>query len=99
VAGELTGCDTVEPPLLRGAPVQVDAVDVGGHEEQVRARVFGERRAGQVLVDDGFGGDRLAGGRGGVDRGETSSDCADDHGSVVKQPGDGLDLQDLLGFG
>ena len=99
ITGEFTGCDAVEPPLLRRAPVEVDAVDVGGHEEQVRAYVLGEHLAGQVLVDDGFGVGQDARCRGGADRGNASAACADDHGPVVKQPGDGLDLQDLLGFG
>src|SRR5207248_9775286 len=82
-----------------GAPVEVDAVDVGGHEEQVRAYVLGEHLAGQVLVDDGFGVGQDARCRGGADGGNASAACADDHGPVVKQPGDGLDLQDLLRFG
>jgi hypothetical protein len=43
---------TVDLVLLRGAPADVHAVDVGGHEEQVRAHVLGEQFSREIFVDD-----------------------------------------------
>src|SRR5690349_13256155 len=51
-AGQFADGDLAQFACLRSAPVEVDAVHVGGHEEQVRAHVPGEQFAGQVLVDD-----------------------------------------------
>src|SRR5262245_39628724 len=41
-----------DPGLVRPAPVAVDAVDVGGHHEQVGVELPGEERRRAVLVDD-----------------------------------------------
>ena len=99
MTGQLLGGHPVEPPLPRGAPVQVDAVHVGGHQEQVRGHVLGQQLAGQVLVDDRFHAGQGAGCGGRVHGRDAPAASADDHGPPVQQPGDRLDLQDLPGLG
>ena len=58
-----SGVTSPSLPLCGCAPVEVDAVHVGGHDEQVRADVLGQQFAGQVFVDDGFDAGQLACGR------------------------------------
>ena len=99
MTGQLVGGHPAEPPLLRGAPVQVDAVHVGGHQEQVRGHVLGQQLAGQVLVDDRFHAGQGTGCGGRVHGRDASAAGADDDGPAVQQPSDRLDLQDLPGPG
>jgi hypothetical protein len=95
VTGQFLRRHLVQPPLLRGTPAQVDAVHVGGHEEEVGVHVLGQQFAGQVFVDDGFDARQVARTRRRVHRGDAAAASTDDHGPAVKQPADRLDLQDL----
>src|SRR5215471_10354907 len=52
LAGQLASGGPIQPARLGGAPVDVDAVHIGCHEEQVGVHVPGEQLAGEVLVDD-----------------------------------------------
>jgi hypothetical protein len=99
MAGQLLGRHRVQPPLLRRAPVQVDAVHVGSHDEQVRAHVLGQQFAREILVDDRFDAQQVAWTRRGEHGGDAPAARADDHRSAVQQPADRLDLQDAPGLG
>src|SRR5215467_14213307 len=96
MVGQLAGGDPVQPARLGGAPVDVDAVHVGGHEEQVRVHVPGEQFAGEVLVDDRLDAEDGGSAGGRVHRGDAPAAGADDHGAPVEQPRDRLDLHDAL---
>src|SRR5215469_10088594 len=99
VTRQFLGRHLIQPPLLRLAPVEVDAVHIGCHQEQVRGHVLGEQFAREILVDDRFDAYQTAmTGRPGSG-GNAAAARADDHGVPVKQPGDRLDLHDAFGLG
>ena len=86
----------VEPALLGCSPVLVDAVDVGGHQEQVGLDLAGQQLTGQVLVDHGLDTSEralLVGHEGSRDPTPTGADHED---PVVEQPADRPDLEDPL---
>src|SRR5690242_9315236 len=99
MTGQLAGADPIQPARLRGAPVDVDTVHIGGHQEQVRVHVPGEQFAGQVLVDDRLDAEDVGSAGRRVHRGDAPAAGADDQGVPVEQPLDGLDLQDGLRLG
>ena len=93
---QLAGGHPVEPALLGRAPALVDAVDVGGHDEQVGVDLAGEQLAGEVLVDHRLdAGERALLARHPRGR-DAAAAGADHHDAVVEQPADRPDLEDPL---
>ena len=93
---QLRGRDLVEPPLLGRAPVGVDAVDVGRHDEQVGVDLAGEQLAGEVLVDHGLDAAERAVLAGHPHRRDAAAAGADHDRAVLEQPADRADLEDAL---
>src|SRR4029079_2431294 len=86
----------IQPPLLGCAPVVVDAVDVGGHHEQVRFELAGKELAGEILVDHGLDATQCSLSSGDPCRRDSTATGADHHGLVIEQPADRSDLEDPL---
>src|SRR6516164_6788159 len=99
LAGQFADGDPVKPARLGRAPVDVDAVHIGGHQEQVRVHVPGEQFAGEVLVDDRLDAEDVGSAGRRVHRGDAPAAGADDQGVPLEQPPDRLDLQDRLRLG
>ena len=100
------GMGTSDGSLARLAPVLVDGVGVGGHDEVVGLDAGCQQAAGEVLVDDGLDAHQLLvrstrGGRSaiGVHHRDAAATGADDDGALLEQPLDLAQLEDALGLG
>ena len=93
---QLVGGHAVEASLARRAPVEVHAVDVGGHHVQVRVELLRQQARGEVLVDHGLDADEPPVLARGVHRRDAAASRADDDHAALDQPAHRADLEDPL---
>src|SRR6476469_2589357 len=86
-------------PLLGRSPVGVHRVDVGRHDEQLGRDLAGEQLAGEVLVDDRLHADQGLRRVGQEGRRYPATAGADQHDTVLEQPPDRPDLEDVPRLG
>ncbi len=80
----------------RLAPVAIDAVDIGRHDEEIGPELAREQAAREVLVDDRLDADELAVVVAGVHRRDAAAAGADDHGPLLQEPTHRAYLEDPL---